>query len=65
MAELEVGLQTKSRVDRLQRTVSGTRWSGSKVTFDWNTLERSVLDGILKRLFNQLDRDGNGQDRRI
>lgn len=31
------------------------------VTFDWNTLERSVLDGILKRLFNQLDRDGNGQ----
>eukprot|EP00913_Durusdinium_trenchii_P020886 g19624.t1 len=35
------------------------------VTFDWNTLERSVLDGILKRLFNQLDRDGNGQDRRI
>jgi len=31
------------------------------VTFDWSTLEKPVLDGILRRLFNQLDRDGNGE----
>lgn len=31
------------------------------VTFDWSTLEKPVLDGILRRLFNQLDKDGNGE----
>eukprot|EP00438_Fugacium_kawagutii_P010267 Skav225664 [mRNA] locus=scaffold1924:50398:55954:+ [translate_table: standard] len=31
------------------------------VTFDWSTLEKPVLDGILKRLFNQLDKDGDGE----
>eukprot|EP00434_Breviolum_minutum_P032031 symbB.v1.2.028327.t1/scaffold2995.1/size65713/2 len=31
------------------------------VTFDWSTLEKPVLDNILRRLFNQLDRDGNGE----
>jgi len=33
----------------------------SQVTFDWSTLEKPVLDNILRRLFNQLDRDGNGE----
>ena len=33
----------------------------AEVTFDWSTLEKPVLDGILRRLFNQLDKDGNGE----
>ena len=33
----------------------------SQVTFDWSTLEKPVLDSILRRLFSQLDRDGNGE----